>query len=187
MLRKVESYTVGYLVDREASRLKNNKALQCAVLTITDTRTKKTDESGYLIGQLLEESGLTLSKYRICHDDILAIRHMLSNWTINEEIDVIITTGGTGIAKRDCTIEAIQPLINKEITGFGELFRFLSFTEDVGTRAMLSRAIAGTISDKVVFSLPGSTKAVKFAMKRLILPELNHLIYEATKHLKVAK
>src|SRR5699024_6815090 len=100
-----------------------------------------------------------------------------------QEIDIIITTGGTGIAKRDCTIEAVQPLLEKEITGFGELFRFLSFTEDVGTRALLSRAVAGVIEEKVVFVLPGSSGAVRLAINRLIVPEMHHLVDEATRHL----
>lgn len=162
--------------------MQSNKQLKCAVLTVTDTRTMKTDKSGRLICRLLKQGGLEPLEYRICQDNIYAIRNIVSSWVTNAALDVIITTGGTGISKRDCTIEAIQPLINKEITGFGELFRLLSFMEDVGTRAMVSRAIAGTISDKVVFILPGSTKAIQFAMERLVLPEINHLVYEATKH-----
>ncbi|RIP19056.1 molybdenum cofactor biosynthesis protein MoaB, partial [Staphylococcus gallinarum] len=104
----------------------------------------------------------------------------LREW-LKEDIDVIITTGGTGIAQRDVTIEAVSALITKEIEGFGELFRYLSYTEDVGTRALLSRAIAGAVGDKLIFSIPGSTGAVKLALNKLIKPELNHLVKEITK------
>ena len=113
-------------------------------------------------------------------DDKAAITTQLKAW-LDTDIDVIITTGGTGIAARDVTIEAVQPLLTKEIEGFGELFRYLSYTEDVGTRALLSRAVGGTVHDKLIFSLPGSTGAVKLALEKLIKPELNHLVLEVTK------
>ena len=106
------------------------------------------------------------------------IEKIKGGWT---DIDVIITTGGTGIAQRDVTIEAVKPLLTKEIEGFGELFRYLSYVEDVGTRALLSRAVAGTVNNKLIFSIPGSTGAVKLALEKLIKPELNHLIHELTK------
>lgn len=99
----------------------------------------------------------------------------------NKNIDVIITTGGTGIAQRDVTIEVVRPLLDKEIEGFGELFRYLSYTEDVGTRSLLSRAVAGTHDEALIFALPGSTGAIKLAINKLIKPELNHLIHELTK------
>src|SRR5699024_6050734 len=104
-------------------------------LTITDTRTMDTDQSGKVIHQLLEDEGFEIIDYQICQDDIKSIQLIISHWVKKVDIDVIVTTGGTGISERDCTIEAVQPLINKELTGFGELFRFLSFMEDVGTRA----------------------------------------------------
>jgi len=100
---------------------------------------------------------------------------------LKSDIDVIITTGGTGIAPRDVTIEAVEPLLTKKLDGFGELFRYLSYAEDVGTRALLSRAIAGTVNNKLIFTLPGSTGAVNLAMKKLIQPELNHMVYELNK------
>ena len=102
---------------------------------------------------------------------------------IDEDIDVILTNGGTGIAKRDVTIETVQSLLDKEIVGFGELFRMLSYQEDIGSAAILSRAIAGVVKNKAVFSTPGSTGAVKLAMNKLILPEIGHVVREIKKDL----
>lgn len=131
---------------------------------------------------LLSELNVSIATehYRIVKDEQDLIQKQLQEW-LKEDIDVIITTGGTGIAQRDVTIEAVSALITKEIEGFGELFRYLSYTEDVGTRALLSRAIAGAVGDKLIFSIPGSTGAVKLALNKLIKPELNHLVNEITK------
>lgn len=158
-----------------------NRTLNVAILTVSDTRTEKTDKGGLLISQLLEQASVHVVEKLICKDEINEIQTILKIWTSNDNIDAIITTGGTGIAKRDCTIEAILPSFTKEITGFGELFRFLSFTEDVGTKAMLSRAVAGVVNDKAVFVLPGSVGAIKLAVNKLILPELEHIVFELTK------
>ncbi|MDU4929573.1 MAG: molybdopterin-binding protein, partial [Staphylococcus epidermidis] len=100
------------------------------------------------------------------------------------QLDVIITTGGTGISQRDVTIEAVRPLLTKELEGFGELFRYLSYTEDVGTRALLTRAIAGTCDNTLIFALPGSTGAIKLAIEKLIKPELSHLVFELNKDIR---
>ena len=97
-------------------------------------------------------------------------------------VEAIIITGGSGIGYRDVTIETVTPYFTKTIDGFGELFRFLSYTEDVGSKALLSRATAGTIDEQVLFALPGSSKAVELAMAKLILPELHHIHHELTKH-----
>jgi len=158
-----------------------NRTLTAAILTVSDTRTEETDKGGLLISQLLEQASVDVMEKLICKDELNEIQEILNTWTSNNNIDVIITTGGTGIAKRDCTIEAIQPSFTKEITGFGELFRYLGFTEDVGTKAMLSRAVAGVVNDKAVFVLPGSVGAIKLAMRKLILPELEHIVFELTK------
>ena len=158
-----------------------NRTLTAAILTVSDTRTEETDKGGLLISQLLEQASVDVMEKLICKDELNEIQEILNTWTSNNNIDVIITTGGTGIAKRDCTIEAIQPSFTKEITGFGELFRYLGFKEDVGTKAMLSRAVAGVINDKAVFVLPGSVGAIKLAMRKLILPELEHIVFELTK------
>ncbi|WP_313890875.1 MogA/MoaB family molybdenum cofactor biosynthesis protein [Psychrobacillus sp.] len=164
-----------------SKQFKVERPIRIAILTISDTRTEETDKGGQLIQQLAETASLEVVRKLICTDEIEEIQSILDIWYRNEKIDAIITTGGTGIAKRDCTIEAIQPTFTKEITGFGELFRYLSFTEDVGTKAMLSRAVAGVAFDKAIFVLPGSTGAIHLAMTKLILPELEHIIFELTK------
>lgn len=158
-----------------------NRVIRAAILTISDTRTVTTDKGGSLISQLFEQASISVIEKLICKDEIKEIQANLDAWTANSDIDVIITTGGTGIAKRDCSIEAISPKFSKEISGFGELFRYLSYTEDVGTKAMLSRAVAGVVDDKAVFVLPGSVGAIQLAMTKLILPELEHIIFEVTK------
>ena len=159
-----------------------DKDIKCAILTVSDTRDYETDRGGQLAQSLLSELNVSIASehYRIVKDEQDLIQKQLQEW-LKKDIDVIITTGGTGIAQRDVTIEAVSALITKEIEGFGELFRYLSYTEDVGTRALLSRAIAGAVGDKLIFSIPGSTGAVKLALNKLIKPELNHLVNEITK------
>ena len=156
--------------------------VRLAVLTVSDTRTKETDTGGQLVQRLARNGGLEIVEYDIVADDIADIRVIVSKWLENEEIDVIVTTGGTGIAKRDVTLEAVEPFFEKTIDGFGELFRYVSFSEDIGTKALLSRAAAGVANDKAIFVLPGSRGAVKLAMERLILPEVQHIKSELTKH-----
>lgn len=160
----------------------NERAIRLAVLTVSDTRTKETDKSGGRILELAGEAGIEIAEYTLCTDDAEAIHSIVAGWLLRNEIDAIITTGGTGIAARDVTLEAVRPLFEKELDGFGELFRYLSFAEDIGTRSILSRATAGTAKEKIIFALPGSTGAVTLAMKRIILPELRHMLHELTKH-----
>ncbi|QHW37663.1 molybdenum cofactor biosynthesis protein MoaB [Staphylococcus ursi] len=164
------------------TNVKLERPVRCAVLTVSDTRTTETDKGGQSVQTLLQTADfdVEIQHYTIVKDELIAIQSTVQQW-ITEDIDVIVTTGGTGIAPRDVTIEAVTPLLDKEIEGFGELFRYLSFTEDVGTRALLSRAVAGTAKRTLVFCLPGSTGAVKLALNRLILPELTHLVYEMNK------
>lgn len=163
--------------------IKLDRDIEVAILTVSDTRDYNTDKGGQLIQTLLENENVNVKDdyYKIVKDNQQDIHEQLSTWLKQNDIDVIITTGGTGIAQRDVTIEVVRPLLDKEIEGFGEMFRYLSYTEDVGTRAILSRAIAGTHQDKLLFSLPGSTGAVKIAIDKLIKPELNHLVHELTK------
>ncbi|ANU22076.1 MogA/MoaB family molybdenum cofactor biosynthesis protein [Planococcus donghaensis] len=156
--------------------------VRIAVLTVSDTRTEETDTGGQLIQKMAKDHKFIVSDYAIVPDDVTIIQLTISDWLGQGDIDAIITTGGTGIAKRDVTLEAVQPLFEKEITGFGELFRYVSFTEDVGTKALLSRATAGVAHDKAIFVLPGSRGAIKLAMERLILPEIQHIYSELTKH-----
>ncbi|SFB17502.1 MULTISPECIES: molybdenum cofactor biosynthesis protein B [unclassified Bacillus (in: firmicutes)] len=153
------------------------------VITVSDTRDKETDKSGRLMIQLLEQSGHAMADYVIVKDEQEAIRAEIISGCNREDIDVVLTNGGTGIAKRDVTIETIQQLLEKEIVGFGELFRFLSYQEDIGSAAILSRAIAGVLNNTAIFATPGSTGAVKLAMTRLILPELGHVVKELRKDL----
>jgi molybdenum cofactor biosynthesis protein B len=159
------------------------KQVRCKVITVSDTRMYETDHSGQLIRELLLENGHKVVDYLIVKDEADEIRQAVLSGVDDVLTDVILVNGGTGIAKRDVTIETIKPLLEKEIVGFGELFRMLSFTEDIGPAAMLSRAIAGICKDTAIFSMPGSTGAVKLAMTRLILPELTHVLREIQKDL----
>ncbi|WP_411815270.1 MogA/MoaB family molybdenum cofactor biosynthesis protein [Mammaliicoccus sciuri] len=159
-----------------------DRLINVAVLTVSDTRTKETDKGGQLVQQYLKDLNVEIREghYQIVKDDVTEIQTQVNEW-LNNDVDAIITTGGTGISQRDVTIEAIKPLLDKEIEGFGEIFRYLSYTEDVGTRAILSRAIAGTVGHQVIISIPGSTGAVKLSMEKLITKELNHLVHELNK------
>jgi molybdopterin adenylyltransferase len=159
------------------------QSVKCKVITISDTRTVDTDKSGKLMVQLLQEAGHEVVDYEIVKDEKAAIREAILAGCANRNIDAVLTNGGTGIAKRDVTIETVKEIIEKEIVGFGELFRMLSYTEDIGSAAILSRAIAGVANDTAIFSTPGSTGAVKLAMTKLILPELAHIIREIRKDL----
>lgn len=159
------------------------KRINCKVITVSDTRNKDTDKSGKLMIELLEQSGHIITDYVIVKDEKLPIQDEILKGCGREDIDAILINGGTGIAKRDVTIETVKNLLDKEIVGFGELFRMLSYQEDIGSAAILSRAIAGVVNNKAVFSTPGSTGAVKLAMNKLILPELGHVVREIQKDL----
>ncbi|MFI5398013.1 MAG: molybdenum cofactor biosynthesis protein B [Candidatus Binatia bacterium] len=145
----------------------------CAVITVSDTRTIETDRSGQRIQQLLVEHGHRIEHYQILKDEPELISAAIRSAPPRAEI--VIISGGTGLAQRDTTFEAVSRLIEKEISGFGELFRMLSY-EEIGAAAMLSRATAGVVGSRVVFSVPGSTAAVELAMTKLILPELGHVV-----------
>lgn len=157
------------------------RKVSMAVLTISDSRTIESDKGGNLTVTLAKQASIEVVKRAICKDEEQQIKDVLIEWYNDPTIDCIITTGGTGVAKRDVSIEAISTTFTKEMAGFGELFRYISYTEDVGSKVMLSRAMAGIAHDKVVFVLPGSTKAIKLAMTKLILPEIEHIVYELTK------
>ncbi|MED3561827.1 molybdenum cofactor biosynthesis protein B [Bacillus xiapuensis] len=160
------------------------KTVHCKVITVSDTRNEESDKSGRLMMDLLEKEGHRVLDYCIVKDEQTPIQEAILKGCKREDIEVILTNGGTGIAKRDVTIETVQGLIEKEIVGFGELFRMLSYQEDIGSAAILSRAIAGVVKNKAVFSTPGSSGAVKLAMEKLILPELGHVVRELKKDLK---
>jgi molybdopterin adenylyltransferase len=152
-----------------------NLAVNCAVITVSDTRTPETDRSGQIIQQLLQNAGHHVSTYTIVKDEPVAIQDLLEYLEHQLELEAIIFSGGTGIAPRDTTYDIVSNWLTKTIPGFGEIFRYLSYQE-IGSRAMSSRATAGVKNQKLVFSLPGSTNAVELAISKLILPELNHLI-----------
>ena len=147
----------------------------CSILTVSDTRKKENDESGKLIFKLLKEADHSVSFYEVVKDDPKEIRNILLNQAENPFVQAVIINGGTGISPRDRTFEAVNPLLEKKIDGFGEIFRFISYQE-IGSPAMMSRAVAGIFKGKVIFSLPGSVDAVRLAMKRLILPEIGHIV-----------
>jgi molybdenum cofactor biosynthesis protein B len=148
-------------------------AVTCGIITVSDTRTEADDASGQRIRALLEENGHRVGYYRIVADEPQQIAALVQ--AAPPPVEVLICNGGTGVARRDTTYEAITRLLEKEISGFGELFRMLSY-EQIGAAAMLSRATAGVAGGRVIFSLPGSTKAVELAMTKLILPQLGHVV-----------
>lgn len=155
---------------------KAHRAVRCAIITVSDTRTEETDTSGRRIKELLAAHNHPVVAYQILKDEPEQITGAVQVFLERSDVDAIMTSGGTGIAPRDTTFEAIQGLLEKEITGFGEMFRMLSY-EDIGTSAMLTRATAGVANAKVIVSLPGSTGAVELGMSKLVLPELGHMMF----------
>ena len=164
----------------DAHRADAPDSVRCAVLTVSDTRTPDSDSSGALIRDTLNFSAHTIVDYRIVPDEPDEIREILTNWIRRDDVQAILTNGGTGIAARDTTYDAISGMLEKRIDGFGELFRMLSWQE-VGAAAMLSRAVAGVAGKTLVVAMPGSTNAVRLALTKLIVPELGHLVYEIAK------
>jgi len=150
------------------------------LLTVSDTRSPANDRSGQVARELIERGGHRVVEYRILPDEPAAIRAGVVEWLQRDDCDAVIVSGGTGIARRDRTYEALAGLLEQRLDGFGELFRMLSF-EQVGSAAMLSRAVAGIARGKPLFALPGSPSAVELALARLILPELGHLLAELRK------
>jgi len=156
------------------------RSVPTAVITVSDTRTLETDTGGQRVADLLEAAGHQLAGREIVKDTPSEIGAALERALGRDDVRAVVLTGGTGVAPRDVTPETISPLLEREIPGFGELFRMLSF-EEIGSAALLSRATAGMARGTVVFALPGSRGAVQLAMERLILPELGHLAAEAVK------
>lgn len=162
----------------DSDKIKN---VRCMIITVSDTRDKETDKSGQAIKGFLEGNDHLLQDYVIVKDEKEEINKAIQQGLANVQVEVILLNGGTGIAKRDVTIEVVQSVIEKEMPGFGELFRYLSYQYDIGSAAILSRATAGVARDTAIFAMPGSTGAVKLAMERLVLPELIHVITEIRK------
>lgn len=154
--------------------------VRCYVITVSDTRTEATDKSGRAIVSLLTDAGHEIVGRTIVRDDSSLVKATIARILGQLDIDVIITTGGTGITSRDTTYEAVAALLEKTLPGFGELFRALSYQE-IGSAAMMSRATAGLVSRRILVALPGSEAAVRLAMNKLLLPELGHLVQQARK------
>jgi molybdenum cofactor biosynthesis protein B len=156
------------------------RVVRCVVITVSDTRTDATDSGGRAIVELLTAAGFACAGKVIVKDDPAAVAALVREHTSGGTVDVVITTGGTGISRRDTTFEAVDAMFDKRLPGFGELFRMLSFA-DIGPAAMLSRAAAGTVDGRLVVMLPGSEAAVRLAMTRLLVPELPHVVRELTR------
>jgi len=156
------------------------KSIGCMVITCSDTRTTETDTSGFRIMNMLKDAGHEVVAYHLVKDEPSKIKAKIKTAVANKKIQAIIINGGTGISRRDSTFEAVDAMLEKRLDGFGEVFRYLTYQE-IGSPAIMSRAIAGIIKGRVLFSTPGSENAVRLAMEKLILPELGHLVKELTK------
>lgn len=152
--------------------------VRCAVITVSDTRTPDNDTSGQYMQEALKQAGHHVSAYMIVKDEPDEIRRLLTHYMRADDTDAILLSGGTGLSSRDGTYEVVQSCLDKELTGFGELFRMLSY-EEIGAAAMMSRATAGVGAGTVMVSMPGSSAAVRLAMDKLILPELAHMTHIA--------
>ena len=169
---------------REATSNIAPGSIGCAILTISDTRTRANDASGDLIERLVADAGHRAVDRTLVRDEPASISAAVERWLSAPTVAVVLTTGGTGIGRRDTTVEVVRRLLTAELEGFGELFRMLSF-EEIGAAAMLSRAVAGLVfrppdegGSTFVFAMPGSPNAVETALTRLVLPELSHLVWE---------
>jgi molybdenum cofactor biosynthesis protein B len=154
------------------------RRIRCAVVTVSDTRTLKNDRGGKTIMEHLLSQGHHVAQREIVPDDPDRVQHLVRGLAAEDAVDVILVTGGTGISPRDQTFEAIAPLLQKTLPGYGELFRLLSY-QQIGAAAMLSRAEGGLVGQTVVLTMPGSPAAIDLAMQKLILPELGHLVQQA--------
>jgi molybdenum cofactor biosynthesis protein B len=152
--------------------------IHAAIITVSSTRTKENDTSGKAIHDILHSAGIQVQYYSIVYDRIEAIRSEV--YLALKESNCVILNGGTGLTNDDCTIEAVLPLLDKKIDGFGELFRMKSYQE-IGTSSMLSRALAGTCNGKAIFCIPGATHAVTLATNELIIPEIAHILSHTNK------
>ena len=162
----------------EDHKSKAPKSVNLAIITVSDTRTEADDSSGMAIADIMARAGHIIVRRAIVKDEIEEIQKALRELIEDNGVQAVVMNGGTGIARRDVTLEAITPFVEKSIPGFGELFRTLSFNQ-VGSAAMMSRASAFVTEGKIVFCLPGSEKAVRLAVEKLIAPELGHMVWEA--------
>ena len=156
------------------------QTVKCATTTTSDSRTEITDESGKYLKDGLTSAGHNVISFSLLKNDSDAIREHLAGLLHSVEVQVVVMSGGTGASQKDITIETVLPMLEKRLPGFGELFRYLSYQE-IGTGSILSRATAGVAMGKVIICLPGSLKAVKLALEKIILPEIGHLVREASR------
>jgi molybdenum cofactor biosynthesis protein B len=157
-------------------KAKAPKSVNCMVVTCSDTRTKETDKTGQLVIDLLKKNSHKVLAYHVVKDEAKDIQKVIESAAKDRRFQAVILNGGTGLTRRDTTVEVLEKLLEKRLDGFGELFRALGYQE-IGSPAMLSRATAGVYQGKAIFSLPGSEEAARLAMERLILPELGHIIF----------
>ncbi len=153
-------------------------AVRAAVVVVSDKRTLATDESGPLARRLFTDAGHQVTAFALLPNDEPRTRAHVVDLLRRDDVDVIVLCGGTGLGAKDRTVEAVRPLIEKELPGFGELFRMLSYQEQIGTAAILTRALAGGVNGRLIVSLPGSKAAVELALTRVLLPELQHVLHE---------
>ena len=156
------------------------KTVGCFVLTVSDTKTAENDTSGTVIRELLTAAGHRVVESRIVRDESSDVARIVRAACAREDVQAVVLTGGTGITSRDSTFEAVEALLDKRLPGFGELFRMLSFQE-IGAAAMMSRAQMGLHARRIVVSLPGSPNACRLALEKLLIPELGHLLREASR------
>ncbi|MEM8768322.1 MAG: molybdenum cofactor biosynthesis protein B [Pseudomonadota bacterium] len=147
-------------------------ALNCAVLTVSDSRTLKEDTSGALLTELIAEDGHHLADRNLVRDDVYQVRAVVSGWIADPDVQIVVTTGGTGFTGRDSTPEALTPLFDKTIDGFGELFRQVSY-EEIGASTIQSRCVGGLANGTLIFALPGSSNAVRTGWEKILRPQLN--------------
>jgi molybdenum cofactor biosynthesis protein B len=157
------------------------ETVRVAILTISDTRTRETDTGGDIAEELLRDAGQEIVARQIVRDEVIGIRNNLIDLLARSDVDAVVTTGGTGISARDTTYEVVERMIEKQLDGFGEIFRMLSY-EEIGAAAIMSRALAGAVGSKFIASLPGSRNAVRLAVEKLLVPELAHVVFELRKH-----
>ncbi len=170
---------MGHQEHKRQSSSEHSAPIRCGVITVSDTRTAETDASGTAIRAMLQQAGHHVIRYTVVKDEPDQITALIHTFQA-DGCQVIITNGGTGIARRDNTFEAVNRLLEKHLPGFGELFRMLSYA-DIGAAAMLSRATAGISGQSLIFCLPGSPGAVSLALEKLIMPELHHLVWELSR------
>jgi molybdopterin adenylyltransferase len=149
-----------------------------AIVIVSDKRTIATDESGPLARTLLTEAGHIIADFALLPNDELGTRTHIAQLIARDDVDVVLLSGGTGLGAKDRTVEAVRPLLEKELPGFGELFRMISYQEQIGTSSILTRALAGGVNGKLIVSLPGSKAAVDLALRKILISELPHLMHE---------